>query len=319
MSGSGACSASSAFSTDWLHLREPFDQAARKAVTAALDLPGRLARWRQQSPGEPLEVIDLACGHGANLRALAPGLGGTQHWRLVDHDPALLTAAPDALAEWAHRHEYAFMREGGAGDEQTLTIAGPDFQAQVVCQRVDLARDLASLDFGQTPLVTASALLDLVSETWMQSLIRKAGAARAALWFGLTVDGRTAWNPADPDDELVHGLFSRHQRRDKGFGPALGSQAATVALQQMACAGYETLQTQTDWVIDGALAPQMQLAMVEGMAAAALEQSPAAQDAVRSWTARRRAGVGSNCLRVGHVDIVATPAQADVRRSRSHR
>jgi hypothetical protein len=68
------------------------------------------------------------------------------------------------------------------------------------------------------------------------------------------------------------------------------------------------LQTQADWVIDGALARQMLLAMVEGMAAAALEQKPAAEDAVRSWKARRGADVGSSHLRVGHVDILATPA-----------
>jgi hypothetical protein len=296
------------FSADWLHLREPFDQAARETAAAALGLPERLARWRNRSPGEALAVIDLACGHGANLRALAPGLGDAQNWRLIDHDPALLAAVPDALAEWARRHEYRFMLEGGAGDEQALDIVGPNFHAMVVCQRVDLARDLASLDFGDTPLVTACALLDLVSAPWLQALIHKARAARAALLFGLTVDGRTAWNPADPNDELVHGLFSRHQRRDKGFGPALGSQAAAIALQQMACAGYETLQTQTDWVIDGARAPQMQRAMVDGMAAAALEQKPSAQDAVRSWKARRGAGVGNSRLRVGHVDIVATLA-----------
>jgi hypothetical protein len=52
----------------------------------------------------------------------------------------------------------------------------------------------------------------------------------------------------------------------------------------------------------------MQLAMVEGMAAAALEENPPAADAVRAWKARRTAGVGSSCLRVGHVDIVATLA-----------
>jgi len=309
----------SGFSADWLHLREPFDHAARETVTSALDLSGRLARWRTRSPGEAIVVIDLACGHGANLRMLAPGLGGAQRWRLVDHDPALLDAVPDALGAWARRHEYRFTLERGAGDERAIDIAGPDFHATVVCQRVDLARDLASLDFGQTPLVTACALLDLVSESWFQALIHKARAAGAAFLFGLTVDGRTAWSPADPGDEDVHGLFSQHQRRDKGFGPALGSQAAALALQQLACAGYETLQMQTDWVIDGALAPQMQRAMIEGMAAAALEQDPAAQDAVRSWTARRSAGIGSTCLRVGHVDIVAVPAYVDVRRSRSHR
>jgi len=296
------------FSADWLHLREPFDHAARATVTAALDLSGRLARWRKRSPGESLAVIDLACGHGANLRVLAPSLGGTQHWRLVDHDPALLDAVPDALDEWARRHEYRFTLEYGAGDEYAIDIVGPDFHAKVVRQRVDLARDLASLDFGQMPLVTACALLDLVSVSWLQAVIHKARAARAALLFGLTVDGRTAWSPADPGDEDVHGLFSQHQRRDKGFGSALGSQAAAIALQQLERAGYETLQTQTDWVIDGALAPQMQRAMIEGMAAAALEQDPAAQDAVRSWAARRGAGIGSSRLRVGHVDIVATPA-----------
>ena len=301
-----------AFSADWLHLREPFDQAAREGAAAALGLPGRLAQCRKRSPGGALTVIDLACGHGANLRALAAGLGGAQHWRLVDHDPALLAAVPDALAQWARRHQYRFMLEGGAGGagraghESAIDIAGPDFHAKVVCERVDLARDLASLDFGATPLVTASALLDLVSAPWLQALTQKARAARAAMWFGLTVDGRLDWNPTDPDDALVHGLFSQHQRRDKGFGPALGSEAATVALSQMACAGYETLQAQTDWVVDGAPASPMQLAMVEGMGAAALEQDPAAQDAVRSWKARRGAGIGSSRLRVGHVDIVAT-------------
>ena len=298
----------SGFSAAWLHLREPFDHAAREKASEALDLPGRLARWRQRSPGEALAVVDLACGHGANLRALAPSLGGAQHWRLVDHDPALLAAVPDALAEWARQHEYRFMPEGGAGDEPAIAIAGPGFQAKVVCQRVDLARDLASLDFGQTTLVTASALLDLVSAPWLQALIDGARDARAACLFGLTVDGRTTWDPADPGDETVHGLFNRHQRRDKGFGPALGAQAAATALLQMARAGYETLQTQTDWLIDGAMAPQMQLAMVEGVAAAALEQNPAATDALLAWKARRSADIGRTRLRVGHVDIFATPA-----------
>jgi hypothetical protein len=242
-----------------------------------------------------------------------------QHWRLVDHDTALLDAVPDALDQWARQNEYRFTLEHGAGAEQGIDIAGPGFHAKVVGHRVDLARDLASLDFGQAPLVTASALLDLVSASWLQALINKARAARAALVLGLTVDGRTAWSPADPGDEEVHGLFSQHQRRDKGFGPALGSQAAAVTLQQLASAGYETLQTRTDWVIDGAQAPQMQRAMIDGMAAAALEQDPAARDAVRSWAARRGAGIGSSRLRVGHVDIVAMPAYVPERRSRSQR
>jgi len=298
----------SGFSVDWLCLREPFDRAAREASVGMLDLCAHMARWRDRSASMPFTAIDLACGHGANLRALAPRLGGAQRWRLVDHDPLLLAAVPRALAEWARAHDCRIEGADAPGEEQTLHVTGSDFRAEVVLQRVDLARDLATLDFGAASLVTASALLDLVSAAWLEALIRKAQVARSAMLFGLNVDGRLTWDPADPLDDRVHGLFSRHQHRDKGFGPALGPRAVPSALQHMASGGYETLQVPTDWVIDGAQAPAMQLAMIEGVAAAALEQDATARDAVRGWKTRRSAAVGASRLRVGHVDIGAIPA-----------
>lgn len=297
----------SEFSADWLSLREPFDAAARNSVAAALDVSGRLAGWRNQTPDKLLAVIDLGCGHGANLRALAPSLGGAQRWRLVDHDPALLAAIPQTLALWARSQGFRFESEGNTSQAQAIRIAGPDFQAHIVLERVDLAQDLTSLEFGEKALVTACALLDLVSAPWLQMLIRKAQSARAALLFSLIVDDRTSWDPVDPQDAMVQKLFSLHQRRDKGFGPAMGSQAVATALQQMASAGYATQQAKTDWQIDGAQSPAMQLAMLEGLAAAALEQEPAAKDDVLAWKARRSASINSSRLRVGHVDIVATP------------
>lgn len=79
------------------------------------------------------------------------------------------------------------------------------------------------------------------------------------------------------------------------------------AVQQMASAGYEALHTHTDWVIDGAHVPEMHFAMVEGVAVATLEQAPTAQVALQCWRARRNAGIRASRLRVGYVDIVATP------------
>lgn len=45
-------------------------------------------------------MLDLASGTGANLRFLAPLLGGEQHWRLVDHDPVLLARGEEQCGAW---------------------------------------------------------------------------------------------------------------------------------------------------------------------------------------------------------------------------
>jgi hypothetical protein len=77
----------SGFSAEWLALREPYDRLARNAdVQAAVvaALAGRAS----------LGIVDLACGTGANVRALGPRLAARQNWRLVDNDLSLLARVP---------------------------------------------------------------------------------------------------------------------------------------------------------------------------------------------------------------------------------
>ena len=69
-------------------------------------------------------------------------------------------------------------------------------------------------------------------------------------------------------------------------------------------------QARSDWDINGALDPAMVGAMVEGMAAAACEQAPAAEAAVLRWQACRLALAARSRLVVGHTDIMALPAGA---------
>jgi len=302
----------SGFSVDWLVLREPFDAAARAVAWPTL---GRqldaIRRPATSGTPAPLSVLDLACGTGANLRVLAPRLGGAQTWQLVDHDPALLAALPHAMAGWAHDHGYRLetRHRNGAG----LRAEGPGFSAELVTVCADIGNGLASIADGQPQLVTASALLDLVSVRWLQNLVHHACGAGAAVLCALTVDGRTEWGPPDAADAAVHRLFALHQRRDKGFGPALGPSAGSRAGRCLAAAHYTVLQTNSDWVIDAAggqpQATAMLAAMIEGMAAAAIAQQPDALDTVRAWQARRMALIGRTLLRVGHLDLMAVPAR----------
>jgi len=290
-----------AFSRDWLALREPFDLAARAAAWQGVDLAAAASDWR--GGASTLQVIDLACGSGANLRALAPRLQGAQRWTLVDHDPALLAAVPAALQAWAAATGCHVRIEPDA-----VHLQGDDWHAEVQLQACDLATGLAQLPLTQAHLVTASALLDLVSARWLDALLAY-GRHVPAWLFALSVDGRIDWAPADPDDGWIDQLFGAHQSRDKGFGPALGGAAplhATRALESLGC----TVQSvPSDWDMaaerDGADRALLQ-ALIDGMAQAATEQAPAARTRTAAWRQRREALVTSTRLNVGHLDLLAT-------------
>lgn len=299
------------FSAEWLRQREPFDAIARDAAVSRFKLRDGLASARAGT-GAPLRVIDLACGTGANLRWLAPRLGGDQQWLVVDHDAALLRRWPACLAADGqapptrqHRSPHHDTRLA-----TPLRWQGPGFDAAIVRRRLDLAQDLERLPWQAAQLVTASALLDLVSSAWLQRLVAAAVSARVALSMALNVDGRHVWAPRDADDGEVAALFAAHQHRDKGFeGPALGADAGPALERALHAAGYRVHVARSDWQLDGrdVRARALLHALIDGIAAAAQEQQPQAAALVQAWRQRRLALARRGTLRMGHVDVVAVP------------
>jgi hypothetical protein len=163
-----------------------------------------------------------------------------------------------------------------------------------------------------TDLVTASALLDLVSPDWLDGLVDACVASRCAALFALTYDGTVVWpGSADPVDEQVRDAVNKHQRRDKGLGPALGPDAAGTAEELFRTRGYATWLLPSPWSLgpeDAALAR----ALIDGWVSAACEVRPAHADELRAWGGRRRAeasGAGFR-LEVGHLDLLVLPSAA---------
>lgn len=285
------------FSTEWLTLREPFDAGARAQASTVV------AFACGAGGAAPREVLDLACGTGSNLRALVTQLGPGQRWRAVDHDRALLQALPASLRAWAAPLGVAVH----AGRDGIITLAGNGFDARVQLQQLDLARDLDLLLLPAEGLVTASALLDLVSADWLDALLHRAAQAQSTVLFALSVDGRIDWAPADADDARVQSAFDAHQRRDKGFGPALGPRAVPALLARLSTNRWATCSARADWQIDGATSPRMLQSLIDGTAAAAAEQAPGDRAVVNAWRQRRSARLGETRLMVGHVDVAARP------------
>ena len=293
------------FSADWLRQREPFDAVARDAAAQQGHLQDRLAALRPHTKA-PWRVIDLACGTGANLRWLAPRLVGAQQWLVVDHDP-------DLLARWPERLAAADGAPVGSSValEKILSFSGPGFDARIVRQQADLMTELDTLPWHAADLVTASALLDLVGSVWLHRLVAASAASGTAMLMSLNVDGRHVWSIEDPMDATVGRLFGKHQQREKGFGPALGAAAVSALQHALAAAGYRVFTATSDWWLDSHESPDaavLQRALIDGMAAAACEQSPASAPSVRAWRQRRRALAQESRLRVGHQDLLALPS-----------
>ncbi len=297
----------SGFSRDWLALREPYDAAARERAASQ-----GLACWppacRAASPSDaPLSILDLGGGTGANPRFLAPRLAGPQSWRVIEHDTGLLGALPQAMADWAARAGVTCHAQG-----EGVELAGAaSWSARVEPVVLDLACRLHDVPFAGAHLVTASALLDLVSAQWLDALVAHCAAARSAVHFALSYDGRIAWREPHPDDGWLRDALNRHQLGDKGFGPALGPAAAGVARARLAEAGYLTHSARSDWHV-GPHDVALQRALIDGWAAAAAEVDPAQRDRARAWRRVRLVALsaGRSSLSVGHVDLVGWPTGA---------
>ena len=280
---------SATFDPAWLALREPVDHRSRaEAAMSVLGPAWRAGGWSR--------VVDLGSGTGSNLRYLEPRLPGTRRWTLVDHDAELLQRA-------------------AASDGAEVTRVVGDLSAA----GLDAIRD------SEADLVTASALLDLVSKAWLGELAAVCRTCGSAALFALTYDGAIRWRAAagdprpadDPDDALVRRSVNAHQRRDKGLGPAVGPLAGPTAETIFRAAGYRVWLLPSPWRLgpgDAALARALvdgwEAAAVEALQDAPAQEGAADADRVRAWAERRRATIESGRfgLTVGHLDLLALPA-----------
>src|SRR6266545_8354902 len=167
----------------WLALREPADAAARAA-----DL---VEPVRRHLAGRPRAVIhDLGSGTGSMGRWLAARLPGPQHWIMYDRDPHLLDRATAGMT-------------GTAADGAPVTVE---------TRQRDITR-LTATDLDGAALVTASALLDMLTAEEIDSIVSACAGADCLTLLTISVIGRAELTPPDPLDGDIMAAFNAHQRR----------------------------------------------------------------------------------------------------------
>lgn len=279
------------FSAQWLALREPADHRARDVSLQAKvvhDLE-HLARVR---PG-PIKLVDLGSGSGSNLRALAPHLPATQHWTLVDYDPALLEAAKATLLPWADK---IFT------EQETLVLLKNGKHISIEFVREDLSSNLDAVLSLPMDLLTAAAFFDLVAESWLE---RFCSLLSAPLYTVLTYNGREVWSPSEPTDAVMLTAFHAHQRTDKGFGAAAGPAASGVMETLLKARGFAVSNAQSPWKLDASDRMLIEQ-LATGSAGAVLETKMVSADRVDVWKQNRSKAL---TCEIGHTDLYARPRQ----------
>ena len=280
--------------SDWLAVREPADLTARSATL--------VERVRHAlASTDTVRGLDLCTGTGSNLRYLIDRLPGRQTWLAADRDARLLEELPTKLKTWADARGYSMRTEG-----QVSSLRGGRCECDVERRAMDLDRLDAGLFEGRN-LVTASALLDLVSESWLRLLATRCREAGATALFTLTYDGRSSCDPVEPEDDMVRELMNMHQKTDKGLGGrAEGPDAWSVAERVFTEAGFRVECAPSNWSI-GPPERTFQRMLIEGWARAAVEIAPERADTIADWLRRRleHLEAGRSRIVVNHVDMVA--------------
>jgi trans-aconitate methyltransferase len=263
-------------SAGWLALREPADAAAR-----ATDLVDQI-RQRLQPSGRHV-IHDLGCGTGAMGRWLAPLLPGTQHWVVHDRDADLLKLA-------------AADRPRAAADGTAVTVEP---------RHADITR-LQPSDIGDASLITASALLDLLTARELTALVALCAGLRCPALLTVSVVGRVELSPPDPLDHRVAAAFDAHQRRTTERGRLLGPDAAATAVEEFGRMGAEVLIRPSPWLLGPALA-DLTGEWLRGWVGAACEQQRDLAAEAERYECRRltQAAAGELEVTVEHADLLA--------------
>jgi SAM-dependent methyltransferase len=262
----------------WLDLREPADAAARSREL--------VAHMRPRLPaGGRLVIHDLGCGSGAMGRWLAPLIPRRQQWILHDRDPDLL-----ALAEAD--------RAGAAADGSFATVE----------TRVSDVTRLGPDELAGASLITASALLDLLTADELAGLIRACAGARCPVLLTLSVTGCVQLRPADPLDSRIAAAFNAHQRRATPRGPLLGPDAVAAAADGFRRLGANVIVRPSPWSLgipDAGLAVEW----LDGWVGAACEHDPTLLADAGHYRDRRAREADAGCLAVtvDHADLLVLP------------
>jgi hypothetical protein len=206
-------------------------------------------------------------------------------------------------------------------DADLLEVAAADLPGPAVdgasvtveAKQSDITR-LHPGDLAGASLVTASALLDLLTEDELAGLVSLCAGAGCPTLLTLSVVGRVDLTPADPLDSHVAAAFDAHQRRTINGRRLLGPDAVAFAVERFGRLGAEVLVRPSPWRL-GACEADLAAEWFTGWVDAACEQQVELAAETDTYARRRlaEATAGQLAVTVDHADLLVLPRRLPAR------
>jgi hypothetical protein len=263
-------------SAAWLGLREAADASARASELLA---PVR----RHLAVTQRAVIHDLGTGTGSMGRWLAPRLPGPQHWIMYDRDADLLARAKADMIDTA-------------ADGAPVTVE---------TRQHDITR-LTAGDLGGASLITASALLDMLTAEEVERVVAACVGAGCPTLLTVSVTGGAELTPPDPLDAEIAEAFNAHQRRTVGGRSLLGPDAAAATAEAFGRRGASVIVRSSPWRL-GADQAELTSEWFAGWLAAACEWRPELAGRAAAYARHRLADATAGRLDVvvQHDDLLA--------------
>jgi hypothetical protein len=219
------------------------------------------------------------------MRWLAPLLPGPQTWILHDWNASLIKQAIEGVPP---------------RDRDNTAVS-------VRSQPGNLA-DLRSTDLAGASLVTASALLDVLTSRETHAIVNACLGARCPALLSLSVTGDVRLTPQDEFDAAFERAFNAHQLRSTDGRQQLGRYAAPIARGLFTQSGWNARPSTTVWRLDRRR-PRLLREWLDGWLDAAVEQDPGLRAAATRYRRLRTSQIerGTLAVHVRHVDLLAWP------------
>jgi len=284
------------FDPNWLQERYPFDAEARN----------KELEWQavhQFAFLNHIQIVDLGCGTGSNVRYYMEQFPQNQTWYCVEEDAGLKEMFWQNISQVAREENYELEKKG---DMLKMTKSGHEMEIHFI--EGNLMQLDGLVDLLRTDLILANAVFDLFSETQFTELIHTISHHSLSLLFSLNYEGMKFF-PPEEDDAFYIEQYNAHMKRPQDFGQGMGPDASHLMESVLKRALADVKAGESIWEIGER--DEKMLAYLLGFFEGALGEwweNETEKIAFSAWLARKKTMVKDHKLAVHvyHKDVLAS-------------